>query len=680
MRQLADAIRHANEQYYGADSPEISDAEYDKLFRELEQLEREYPELVLSDSPTKRVGFAQSAQTEREVERGQGGFAEVRHREPMLSLANALTPEELREFSRRIEKIISGKGSEESAGPVRFLTEYKFDGVAVELVYRDGELVVASTRGDGEIGEGITANVQTIRSVPRRLPRYAAELPQQLEVRGEVIISTADFIQLNEDRVAKGEWQFANPRNAAAGSLRQLDPSVTAKRPLGFFAYYLSSPDPLPVRCQSEMLELLRKLSFPVQPDILISSTVEEIVPHFHRLEKQRDTLPYEIDGVVVKVDSFELQKQLGVRSRTPRWAVALKFPPREGFTKLLDISVQVGRTGTLTPVAELEPVKIGGVVVKRATLHNQDEIDRKDIRIGDTVVVRRQGDVIPAVVAVVTAKRVGTERRFVLPDRCPECGSPAAKTTEGDAAVRCTNLSCPAQLVERLKHFVSRGGFDIDLLGEKLLEQLVERGIVKRPADLFQLTQGQLEQLPRMGERSASNVIKAIAGSKTIHLSKFIFALGIRHVGERTARALAVASGSLGRLIGFSREELQSIEDIGPKVAESIGEFFASPDERANIDALLESGVEIEHLQQQSGGGRFAGETVVLTGTLSAMSRDQAAERIIAEGGAVTGSVSKKTTLVVAGNEAGSKLNKAEALGIPVIDEQQFLVRLGQG
>ena len=661
MQELAETILRANQEYYGDANPSLSDAEYDRLFRELEALEAAHPDLVAADSPTKRVGTAVANEQ----------FAEVPHREPMLSLANALDRDEFLQFDERVKK-----GLEREQVP--YLVEYKLDGVAVELVYEHGVLRVASTRGDGFVGEDITANISTLKNVPKKL-KAVAGMPERIEVRGEVVFPIAAFERLNEQRVKDEESPFANPRNAAAGSLRQLDASITAARPLEFFAYSLASAGKISAKTQSETLEVLKQSGFAIQPGFKRCETGDEVLGFYEEVLQARGGLPFEIDGLVVKVDSFAFQSELGMRSRTPRWAVALKFPPQEENTKLLDISVQVGRTGVLTPVAELHPVTVGGVVVRRATLHNQEEIDRKDIRIGDTVIVRRQGDVIPAVVAVVMSARTGSEKKFQLPDTCPVCGSPAARESAEDVAVRCTNLHCPAKLVERLKHFVSRLAFDIDSLGEKLLEQLCAQGLVKDAADLFRLDIETLSGLDRMAEKSATNVVNAVQGSKQIALPRFLYALGIRHVGERTAKSLSLAAGSLEALKQMPLEQLQEIPDIGPTVAQAVFDYFRDPAEQSLIQELLQAGVAVQEAEKPKvAGDAFAGEVVVLTGTLTGMSRDEAKARIESHGGKVTGSVSKSTTLVVAGEAAGSKLAKAEQLGIAVIGEEELLKRLG--
>ncbi len=661
IEELSEILTEANRNYYELDSPTISDQEYDSLFRELLALEADYPELKRADSPTSKVGSE-----------GSVAFAPVPHREPMLSLANAMDESELYEFDERVCKLLDVE-------EVEYFCEYKLDGVAVEVEYENGVLRRASTRGDGNVGEDVTANVKTIKNVPVKIRNVPKGMPQSFEVRGEVIFPIANFSKLNADRVAAGENAFANPRNAAAGSLRQLDSSVTKQRPLELFSYSLTSANALPMATQEDAISLLRTMGFQVQEDSFLARGVEEISKRFVEIAETRDELPFEIDGLVVKVNSVEQQDQCGMRSRTPRWAVALKFPAQEEFTELLDISVQVGRTGVLTPVAELEPVNIGGVVVRRATLHNQSEIDRKDIRIGDRVVVRRQGDVIPAVVSVVPGKRDGSEKKFQLPSECPVCGGEVGRESEADVAVRCFNSRCPAQQIERLKHFVSRTAFDIDSLGEKLIEQLCSVGLVKDASDLFILDEESVANLERMGQKSAQNLIAAIEKSKQVPFSRFIYALGIRHVGERTAKSLAQSAGAFSTLREFTAEDLESIEDVGPTVSAAVLDFFGDQDEQAILDRMFERGVEIqydEHSSEPEGEG-FAGEVVVLTGTLTSMKRSDAQKRIEAQGGKVTGSVSKATTLLVAGEKAGSKLTKAQELGVTIIDEIELQRRL---
>jgi len=674
VQELRILINEANEAYYLRDQPEISDAEYDRLFRELEELEAAHPQLLRDDSPTRKVGVprptagSRSAGELSPVEREP--LSPFPHREPMLSLANALDEDEFREFVERVVKLL-GRVPD-------YLAEYKFDGIAVEIVYRHGELWGAGTRGDGETGENISRNVLTLKNVPKKL--QVKDAPDWLDIRGEVILSREAFEKLNAERTKNEEPTFANPRNAAAGSLRQIDAKITAGRDLQFYAYQARASGKLPFSRHSEEMEWLSKAGFSTQLGLKKTANPADIVKQYQELIGTRDTLPFEIDGLVIKVDQSELQEKLGQRSRTPRWAVALKFPPREEFTKLLGISVQVGRSGVLTPVAELEPVRIGGVVVRRATLHNQDEIDRKDVRIGDTVVVRRQGDVIPAVVSVLSAKRTGEEKPFQLPSHCPECETLVVRE---DVAIRCPNPKCPAKLINRLKHFVARGALDIDSLGEKLLIQLIDAGLVNSPASLYRLRAEDLEKLERMGEKSTENILRAIDGSKNPPLHRFIFALGIRHVGERTAKSLAKVAGTFSHLRVMGADELESITDIGPKVSESIRQFFATSEEARMLDELDTLGVRPREESQELGKElpqTFSGKTVVITGTLSRMSRDDAKTEVEKRGGLVSGSISKHTSLLIAGEKAGSKLQKAESLSVPIIGEEEFLALLENG
>lgn len=668
---LCATIEDANKAYYVNDAPDMSDAEYDALFRELLSLEKNHPNLMPIDAPTKRVGASVQARA----------FREVAHREPMLSLDNAMNDVECRAFDKRVNGLLDSFNPDIE---LEYVAEYKFDGLAIELVYENGRFISGSTRGNGLIGEDVTANIKTIKNVPAVLrisnSLISDKLPARIEVRGEVLMALGDFERLNDNRIANGEATFANPRNAAAGSLRQLDSTITAQRPLKFFAYELLSSEMLPCGTETTMLQLLRELGFEVQDNIICEKSIERIIDYVSDIESKRDTLPFEIDGVVVKVNSFAMRDYLGVRARTPRWAVAVKFAPKEAFTILRNISVQVGRTGVLTPVAELEPVKIGGVVVKRATLHNQNEIDRKDIRIGDTVVVHRQGDVIPAVVGVVAHKRNGTEKAFRLPNECPICHTLVVKERDGDVAIRCPNPKCDAQVLERLKYFVSRQAFDIDSLGEKVLLLLIENQLVKVPGDLFRLKMEQIETLPRMGKKSASNLVSSIDAKRQISLSRLIAALGIRHVGARYAELLSVVARTLDNLRLMTELELSSIPEIGERMAETIVAFFKNPQEYAWVDDLL---TEIEILpvtDVASSKGVFSGERVVLTGTLNRVTRDEASRIIRELGGEVLGGISSKTTLLVAGEKAGSKLNKASALGIRVVDENGFFAILEGG
>ena len=672
IKDLVEKINRANQLYYGEERPEISDAEYDRLFRELEGLEKDYPLLVLPNSPTSRVGSATHTP-----------FAPVEHRVPMLSLQNALDIAEFREFDLSVRKLLG-----HAASRLSYVAEYKFDGIAVELIYNSGRLVQGSTRGDGSVGEDITANLYTLGSIPRTV--VGVDVPNYFEVRGEVLFPKNSFQLLNEQRIIEGLDPFANPRNAAGGSLRQIDPKETARRPLEFFAYALSSSEALPVEKQSQVYPWLRKYGFKVQDEVLVSSQVDDIIRFYDELTINRDNLPFEIDGVVIKVDTFDDQDILGIRSRTPRWAVALKFPPREEITEVLDITVQVGRTGVLTPVAELKPVKIGGVMVKRATLHNQDEIDRKDVRIGDTVVVRRQGDVIPAVVSVLTQKRSGHEKKYRLPRTCPVCGSDVVKEADGDVAVRCPNSQCSAQLLNQLKHFVSRGAFDIESLGGKLLDQLITKGKVTDASDLFALTSTDLLAMDRVAEKSAENLLQAINESKQISFAKFLYALGIRHVGERLAQILADQVSDYRSLSQMSEEELMEIEDVGPTVAATLREFFEDSDAQAMVERMFEHGVQIQYKKRGYGAASqdaleehsvfdspFTGQVVVFTGSLVSFTRDDAKDRVIEMGGRIASSITKDTTLVVAGEKAGSKLQKAERFGIRVVDEKEFQAML---
>lgn len=645
--------------YHVLSQPVISDAEYDRKFRELEALEAKYPNLVRPDSPTKRVGG-------KPLE----GFSTVHHAVPMLSLSNAMGADELREFHEQVERFLAKDGV--SADKLVYTIELKFDGVAVSLAYRDGVLVQGATRGDGYDGEDITQNIMTIKSVPLRL-RGDIPLPSYLEFRGEVLFLKNDFERFNEERVAAGEEVFANPRNAASGSLRQLDPSMAARRPLSFFVYGIGASENVDLpQTHHEGIIFAKKCGFQLSPIFEKVQGVQELLSAYRRAEEARASLPFEVDGVVVKVDSVALQQGLGFRQRSPRWAVAAKFPPLEENTKLLDIIVQVGRTGALTPVAVLEPVRVGGVVVSRATLHNEDEIKRKDLRIGDTVVVRRQGDVIPAVVAHVPGTRDGSERMFHFPKECPICESPAVKS-EGEAVSRCTNPRCPAKVQQKLLHFASRGALDIEGMGDKMVALLLQHGLLKDIPSIFSLRFEDLKELPRMGEQSSKNLIDAIEKSKHVSLERFIFALGIRHVGERTALSLAGHCGSIEKFMTLSEEELLSINDIGAETARTIGSYLADESEMALLRRLLGSGIVFSRPARPGAGAPFDGKTFVLTGTLDSLTREQAKERILALSGTVSSSVGKKTDYVVAGRDAGSKLEKARELGVKVIDEEEF-------
>jgi DNA ligase (NAD+) len=655
--QLRQEIEHHNYLYYVKDAPEISDAEFDALFRELQEIERAHPELATPDSPAQRVGA-----------KIEGEFAAVNHALPMLSLNNALSEEEAIAFDRRVREAL---GAEQ----VEYAAEPKFDGLAISLSYVDGLLEVGATRGDGYTGEDVTSNLRTIRAIPLRL--HAARPPTLLEVRGEVVMLRRDFEELNRQLRDKGAKEFVNPRNAAAGSLRQQDPHITASRPLTFFAYGLGRFEGtgLPAARHSEQMDFLEKLHLPVSNARRVVKGVDGLLAYYRDIGARRPQLPYDIDGVVYKVNAIVLQERLGFVSRAPRFAVAHKFPAEEAVTEVQDIQVQVGRTGALTPVARLKPVFVGGVTVTNATLHNEDEIRRKDVHIGDFVVVRRAGDVIPEVVRVLHERRPAQVRAFRMPKVCPECKS-AVVREEGEAVARCSGgLVCPAQRRQALLHFASRRAMDIDGLGDKIVEQLVDQDLVHTPADLYTLDAQTLAGLERMGERSAQNLVEAIDRSRHTTLARFVFALGIRNVGETTARDLAHDLGTIDALLQATEERLQQVPDVGPVVARSIAQFFVEAHNRQVVRKLLERGVApVPEPAAARGAGALAGKTFVLTGTLPNLSREEAAARIQAAGGKVSGSVSKKTGYVVVGAEPGSKYEKAKALDIPVLDEAGLL------
>lgn len=655
VRQLREELREHNYRYYVLDEPAVPDAEYDRLFAELVSLEAQHPELQSPESPTQRVGSAPAQ-----------GFSQVEHSVAMLSLGNAFSAEDVEDFARRIRTRLG----EAHAGP--FVAEPKLDGVALALRYEAGRLVQAATRGDGYTGEDVTHNARTISAIPLRLRGQA---PQSLEVRGEVYMDKAGFEAMNAAAREAGDRSFVNPRNAAAGSLRQLDPKLTAQRPLKFFAYALGKSSEALGDRHSTILERLREFGLPVSPEWRIVEDVPGLLEYYAAILERRDSLPYEIDGVVYKVDEIARQEALGFVSRAPRWAVAHKFPAAEELTTVEDIEIQVGRTGALTPVARLAPVFVGGVTVTNATLHNEDEIRRKDVRIGDTVVVRRAGDVIPEVVKVLPERRPPSACQFVMPEQCPVCAS-AVERTPGEAVARCTGgLYCPAQRRNALIHFASRKAMDIDGLGEKLIDQLLEADLVRTPADLYQLTAAQLQSLDRMGEKSAANVLEAIDRSRQTELRRLLFALGIREVGEATAAALAGHFGSLSALMAADQEALESVPDVGPVVAGHIRHFFAEPHNRTVISQLQSAGVQWrEGAPAAPSEGPLVGRTYVLTGTLESMARDEASRRLEALGAKVTGSVSGKTTALIAGPGAGSKLAKAEKLGVPILDESDLL------
>jgi DNA ligase (NAD+) len=592
----------------------------------------------------------------------------------MLSLDNAMNAEELEAFDAKVKRFLKKAEINSATGldAIEYTVEHKFDGVAVSLAYRNGVLERGLTRGDGSQGEDVTANVRTINSIPLQLRAEAGEIPAYLEVRGEVLFEKEGFEKLNADRIRNEEAPFANPRNAASGSLRQLDSGVTSKRPLAFFAYgWGAFEGELPCALQSEMLHWIAELGFRVSPFLKAVTGAKELLSSYQEATDERDGLPFEVDGLVVKVNSLELQAALGYRQRSPRWAIAAKFPAVEEHTKLLDITIQVGRTGALTPVAVLEPVQVGGVIVSRATLHNEDEIERKDLRIGDTVIVRRQGDVIPAVVAAVSALRSGKEKRFTFPKECPVCGAQAVRS-EDEAVSRCPNAGCSAKTEQRVMHYASRGAADIEGLGEKVVQLLFQHALISDIADLFSLKVEEVAELPRMGEQSGQNLIDAIEESKGLALGKFIFGLGIRHVGERTANLLAAHAGSLESFRALTEEELVDIPDIGSETAASVSAFLADEQEQALLDRLIEFGVNPTP-PEKAQGSVFEGKTFVLTGSLTSMTRGEAKKLIESLSGKVSSSVSKKTDYVVAGEKAGSKLEKATALGVAVLTEEEF-------
>ena len=670
IEQLRALVRHHEYRYHVLDSPEVSDAEYDTLFRGLEQLEAEHPELITADSPTRRVGGEPASV-----------FGEVRHGEPMLSLANAKNEDELRAWHTRAVKLAEDAGAE--VAELRFSVEPKIDGLAMSLRYEDGRLTMGATRGNGEVGEDVTANLRTIATVPLAMLGTAAPYPRVVEVRGEVYLPLAAFARLNEQRVASGESTFANPRNAAAGSLRQLDPRVTAARPLSTWFYGVGFAEGQDFSSQHEVLAWLREAGFRVNPDIGVAATVDEIVALCREWHDRRELLDYDIDGVVVKLDDRRLQAALGAVGRAPRWAVAYKFAPTTAQTRLRKIHINVGRTGVLNPWAELDPVEVGGVTVEKATLHNEEDIRRKDLREGDMVIVQRAGDVIPQVVAPLTDLRTGAELPFSMPENCPSCGTPIVRVP-GEVAVRCPNPDCRARLLEAIKHFVSKGAMDIDGVGDKLVERLLALGFIDDAAGLYGLEASQLADLERLGEKSAANIIAAIQASKTCRLSRVLFALGILHVGGENAELLVRRFGSVAAIRDASVDEISETPGIGPVIAESVWQYFHEPRNLDLVKRLDEAGVAMEAGADErpagAGGARtgataaagpLAGKTFVLTGTLPTLSREQATELIVAAGGRVTGSVSAKTDYVVVGEEAGTKLAKARELGTELLDEE---------
>jgi DNA ligase (NAD+) len=679
VEALREQIRYHNYRYYVLDEPVISDAEYDALMRELRALEAAHPELVTPDSPTQRVGAPPGEQ-----------FAKVQHVVPMLSLANASDEAEVRAWYDRVVRLLGNDAQ------VAFVVEPKIDGLAVTLIYRNGILVRGATRGDGETGEDVTANLRTIPSIPLRLGAFAnnperqtngapvqAVIPPLIEVRGEVYMRIADFLRLNEQLAASGEKVAANPRNAAAGSLRQKDPAITVRRPLRFFAYGIGQIEGVQVQTQWKTLNLLRTLGFPVNRDARRFERLDDALAYCREWMTRRDELEYEVDGVVIKIDSFAQQAQLGVVGRDPRWAIAFKFPAREAVSRLIDIVVNVGRTGVITPNAVIEPVNIGGVTVRNASLHNADYIAERDIRIGDYVIVKRAGDVIPYIVGPIVARRDGSERPWQMPATCPACGTPLERA-EGEVAYRCPNFGiCPAQITRRIEHFVSRGAMDIAGIGEKQVQLFVERGWVQDVADLYTLTPDHFVNVEGYGPKRVANLLSAIADSKNRPLHRLIVGLGIRYVGEVVAQILADHFGSLDALAAASADEIDALEGIGPAIAASVAAYFARPESKALIARLKQVGVrtEAQETARALRGNALAGKTFVITGTLPSMSREEASALITAHGGKVSGSVSKKTDYLVIGAEpGGTKFAKAQELGIPMIDEAGLLALIGSG
>jgi DNA ligase (NAD+) len=660
IEKLRNDIRYHEHRYYVLDNPVISDFEFDKLMRRLQELEVQNPELVTPDSPTQRVG-GQPAEE----------FPKLRHSVPMLSLDNTYSVDELEDFDRRVREI-SGRSK------VEYVGELKLDGLSMALTYEDGVLTHGVTRGDGVEGEDVTANVKTIRSVPLGIDAERSELigdPRRLEVRGEVIMPRKAFEQTNAQREAAGEARFANPRNAAAGSMRQLDSRIVAQRKLDMFLYYLLVENREPLREHWQNLEALVKMGFKVNPNRRLCKSFEELMAYIQEWESKRDGLEYEIDGIVVKVNDIRLWEELGTTAKSPRWAIAYKYAARQATTRVMDIRAQVGRTGTLTPVADLEPVDVGGVTVSHATLHNMDEITRLGVKIGDAVLIQRAGEVIPQVVKVV--KQAPEGREFSMPKQCPVCGGDVHRA-EGEVAYRCVNSACPARLKESLLYFAGRRAMNIDGLGDALVDQLVDKGLVRDVADLYALTQEQVANLERMGDKSASNLLLEIDNSKKASLARLIFALGIRFVGERTGQLLADHFASLDKLAKASEEELLEVEEVGPRVAESILEFFREPRNLKVIEKLRKASLQFESANVHKPEGNLAGKQFVLTGTLPRYSRDEAKKMIEEAGGRVTGSVSKKTDYVVVGADPGSKLDKARSLGVKTIEEGELLKLLG--
>lgn len=659
MKELHDLLHEYGHAYYVLDEPIVSDAVYDQYMRELLELEEQHPSLILPDSPTQRVG-------------GQPleGFTKVRHRTPMLSLSNVFSKEDLLEFDRRIRDLLDT--------PHRYVCELKIDGLAISLLYENGKLVRGATRGDGTTGEEITANIRTIRAVPLRLKENVT-----FEVRGEAYMPKASFAKLNEQRAIEGLELFANPRNAAAGSLRQLDPKIAASRNLSLFIYGLGDPEVLGIESHSEALAYLRTQGFLLNNETRVCETIDEVAAFIEEWTEKRNDLPYEIDGIVIKVDHYDQQQELGFTAKSPRFATAYKFPAEEVVTTLLDIEWTVGRTGVVTPTAILDAVQVAGTNVRRASLHNVDLIQQKDVRIGDRVIIRKAGDIIPEVVSVVEKERPAGTEPYVMPTNCPVCDSELVRIEE-EVALRCVNPSCPAQITEGIKHFASRNAMNIDGLGEKVVEQLFQNGLIQNVADLYKLEVEELVKLERMGQKSAENLVQAIAATKSNSMEKLLFGLGIRHIGEKAARLLSEEFGSVEALQQATREEMTAVYEIGDKMADSLASYLELPETQQLLSRLREAGVTMHYTgeridKEAVADSPFFGKTVVLTGKLSQLSRNEAKDQLLAQGAKVSGSVSKKTDLVIAGEDAGSKLEKATELGIEVWSEQQMMDALAK-
>ena len=647
LRKTIDTLSY---QYYTLDKPTVTDYEYDMLYRELETIEKAHPEWVTPDSPTQRVGSKIA-----------GGFAKYTHDRPMLSLGDVFSDGELREFDQRVRQDLGGEDLE-------YVVELKIDGLAVNLIYEHGQFIRGVTRGDGRVGEDITNNVRTIRTIPLHIPSDSPHL----EIRGEVYMPIQSFEALNAQRRDDEVEPFANPRNAAAGSLRQLDPRITAQRKLAFFAYALGGNVGIDIPSQEALLQDLKEFHFQVNQEYRKFTTIDDVITFIHSWDDRRDTLPYATDGMVVKVNSFAQQARLGNTVKIPRWAIAYKFPPEQAKTKVLGISVSLGRTGVLTPAADLKPVRLAGTTVKRATLHNEDYIKEKDIRIGDTVIIQKAGEIIPEVVRSVVADRDGSEQPFVMPSVCPSCGGPVVRK-DGEAATRCINPECPAVLSEKIAHFVSRDAMNIDGLGDAIVQQLLDHHLIHDVSDIYALTKDELLDLEGFGEKSADNLLKAIEASKTVGLGRVLFALGIRFVGAKAGRVLAETFGSIEAIMAASVEELTGVDDIGPRIAESIVAYFSDPKQQTLVHKLLEHGIIMTAEKRQLINTSFDGEVVVLTGKLQTMTRKEAEQAVMDRGGKCTTSVTKKTTLVVVGADPGSKYEKAKKLGTHVITEAEF-------